>query len=129
MLEVTRLLAVLEHAHWLGHVAPVPGEVESSQPDRDFFSDDDSGNKQVSNGPLPELTVRIADDSKHTVLVLKLVEVEEVGQRLILVVASDRAESRSLDDVVLSAIDQAGSLVDNVPDESLRTRAFLSIER
>lgn len=92
MLEVAGLLTVPQHADWLCHSAPDSGEVKSAQPGSDLLSDDDARDKQVADGPLEELLIGNADDSEHSILVLELVEVEKVGERLILIVASDRSK-------------------------------------
>lgn len=92
MLEVAGLLTVPEHSNRLSHAASDSGEVESAEISGDLLSDDDAGDKQIADGPLEKLLVRVADDAEHSVLILELVEVEEFRQLLILIVTSDGAE-------------------------------------
>lgn len=92
MLEIASLLTVPEHVDRLSHAAPDSGEVDSAQPSSHLLPDDDAGYEQVTDGPLEELLVRESGDSEHSILVLELVDIEEVGKRLILVVAADGAE-------------------------------------
>lgn len=114
MLEIVRSFAVADKSNWFDHITSDSRDVDQAEPASNLLTNDDSTDEQVANRPLPEFVVRKGDDTECSILILDLHRIEEIRNRLVLIVVPNGTKSRALNEEVLRLKNETSSGVDTL---------------